>query len=251
MEVGGISLLVALGAGLFSFLSPCLLPLVPPYLAYLTGTSTTPTTGGKHGSPTEIKARAYAPFLHSLSFTFGFSVVFVSLGVSLGIIGFFLREHQDIVQKVAGSLLIALGLHLAGVITIPFLEREQRLGIEGGTGYLRSFLVGCSFAAGWSPCIGPTLGAILALAVSGANVAQAAVLLGAYSAGLAIPFLLLGLAFNALLPLYRWLRLISPVINYVSGATLVVVGVLIFTNSLINLNSLFDWGPFSKLTPTL
>jgi len=252
MELGGIGLGVAFAAGVLCWLSPCLLPLVPTYLAYLGGATAQGMAVAAEGGGTTVAVRPVAvtvraPFKHALSFVAGFSLVFILFGVSLGVIGFFLRAHQDIVQKVAGSLLILLGLHLAGVITVPFLEQERRLQAEAGTGYVRSFLVGCSFAAGWSPCIGPTLGAILALAVSGGSVAQAAVLLTAYSAGLAVPFLAMGLAFNALLPAYRWLRRVSGVVNYVSGAVLVVVGVLMFTNSLINLNSLFNFGPLSDL----
>jgi cytochrome c-type biogenesis protein len=188
---------------------------------------------------------------HALGFVLGFSAVFVLFGVSLGLLGFFLRQHLDMVQKVAGSLLILLGLHLAGVIPMPWLEQERRPSLARGTGYARSFLVGASFATGWSPCIGPTLGAILALAVSGGTVPQAAALLLAYSAGMALPFLAMGAAFNALGPIYRWLRRWAWAVNYVSGVVLVVVGVLVFTDSLVGLNRLFDWGPLSRLSGRL
>ena len=247
--------------------SPCVLPPIPAYLGYLTGASIegTPTTQaaaaggnpghGASGSPVAVStltgnpqaAVAVAtpsPFLHSLSFVGGFSLVFIAFGVSLGLLGFFLRDQQDIILKVAGALLIILGLHLSRVITIPWLEQERRLQINGGTkvGYGRSFLVGSAFSAGWSPCIGPTLGAILALAISSGTVAQAGILLLAYSAGLAIPFLAMGVAFNSVRPVYERIKPHLGAINYVSGALLIVIGILIFTNSLINLNSLFNFG---------
>ncbi|MFQ5880832.1 MAG: cytochrome c biogenesis CcdA family protein, partial [Dehalococcoidia bacterium] len=185
-----------------------------------------------------------SPFLHALSFTSGFSLVFILFGISLGLVGFFLRDQQDIILKLAGGLLIVLGLHLSRVITIPFLEQERRLDVDAGTkvGYARSFVVGSAFSAGWSPCIGPTLGAILALAVSSGTVLQAGILLLAYSAGLAIPFLAMGLAFNSVKPIYNRVKPYMGVVNYVSGALLIVIGIIIFTNSLINFNSLFNFG---------
>ncbi len=272
IEIGGISILVAFVAGLLSIASPCLLPLVPAYLGYLTGASLEGTTAqepatamgqvssqasGSPGggavatlsmsgsqAPAAARASTPSPFLHSLSFVGGFSLVFIVFGVSLGILGFFLRDQQDLILKVAGGLLIILGLHLAKVITIPFLETERRLDVGSGTkvGYGRSFIVGSAFSAGWSPCIGPTLGAILALAVSSGTVLQAGFLLLAYSAGLAIPFLAMGLAYNSVKPIYNRIKPYVGIVNYASGALLIIVGILIFTDSLINLNSLFNFG---------
>jgi len=255
LELAGVSVFVAFAAGLLSCASPCLLPLIPAYLGYLTGASMEPlaigaTAGGSSGvaaikgNPHSLTVSTPSPFLHAVSFVSGFSAVFVLFGVSLGIIGFLLRDQQDIILKVAGGLLIVLGLHLAKVITIPFLEQEHRweLGPKTKVSYARSFLVGSAFSAGWSPCIGPTLGAILTLAVSSGTVAQASVLLLVYSAGLAIPFLAMGLAFNAVRPLYQRLKRYMGAINYLSGALLIIVGILIFTDSLINLNSLFNFG---------
>ena len=210
------------------------------------------TTTSTQSSPTTVPSSAIAttsvpppsPFLHSLSFVSGFSLVFVTFGVSLGIVGFFLRDQQDIILKVAGSLLIVLGLHLARVITIPWMQQEKRIevGVGQRIGYTRSFLVGSAFSAGWSPCIGPTLGAILALAVASGTVAQAGILLAAYSLGLAVPFLSMGLAFHSVKPLYIRIKRYTGIVNYISGALLIVIGILIFTDSLINLNSLFNFG---------
>lgn len=274
LEIGGISVLIAFVAGLLSIASPCILPLIPAYLGYLTGVTlegedampstpqpaqgeTAVASTGAHGGAAvdamalpdggRIRAPTVAtpsPFLHAVSFVGGFSLVFILFGISLGIIGFFLRDQQDFIFKIAGGSLIILGLHLSGVITIPFLEVDRRLDVGAGAkiGYARSFMVGSAFSAGWSPCIGPTLGAILALAISSGTVAQAGILLLAYAAGLAVPFLALGLAYTSVKPVYLRIKRYMGPVNFASGALIIVVGVLIFTDSLINLNSLFNFG---------
>ncbi len=281
-EIGGISIFVAFAAGLLSVLSPCVLPLIPAYLGYLTGaaidspqpvpaTTATATaaasaaSGGGGGSatiavaggPPATVAPPPSPFLHGLAFVTGFSLILIAFGASVGLLGFFLggneffiRDQQDTILKVSGGALIVLGLHLSGVITIPFLETERRLNIKTGNrvSYVRSFVVGSSFSAGWSPCIGPTLGAVLALSAATASVWQGLILLAVYSAGLAIPFLAMGLAFNSVKPIFNWLKRYMGIINYASGALLIIIGILIFTNSLINLNSLFNFGFLGDLS---
>jgi len=260
LEIGGVSLFLAFAAGLLSCLSPCVLPLVPAYLGYLTGASLesdeartvvmtrAAVSGGSPGGVATLAAApsvsAPSPFLHAVSFVGGFSLVFVLFGISLGVLGYFLRDHEDVILKISGSLLIIMGLHLSGVITIPFLDQERRIdaGTSAKVGYARSFLVGSAFSAGWSPCIGPTLGAILALAVSSGTVAEAGVLLLVYSVGLSVPFLAMGLAYNSVRPLYQRAKRYVGVVNYVSGAMLIVVGILVFTDSLVDMNSLFNWG---------
>jgi len=260
LEVGGVSILLAFAAGLLSVASPCVLPLVPAYLGYLTGTALesapasqthvahSVSVGGSGGGVAVATAgRAYSapsPFFHSVSFVSGFTAVFVVFGASLGIVGWFLRDEQDLILKIAGGLLIVMGLHVSGVITIPFLEQERRLDVGSGAkvGYARSFMVGSAFSAGWSPCMGPTLGAIYALAISSGTVLQAGVLLLVYSAGLSVPFLAMGLAYTTVKPAYMRIKRYMGVINYFSGALLIVVGILIFTDSLINLNNLFNFG---------
>ncbi len=275
LELGGISIIVAFIAGLLSIASPCILPLIPAYLGYLTGAAlegtdvneqtpepaqsavvSSSSAGGGAGvaamtmpshkvaAGSSVSVSTPSPFLHSVSFVSGFSLVFILFGISLGIIGFFLRDQQDLIFKVSGGSLIVLGLHLAGVITIPFLETERRLNVSGGAkiGYARSFVVGSAFSAGWSPCIGPTLGAILALAVAGGTVLQAGVLLFAYAAGLSVPFLAMGLAYGSVKPVYNRIKRYMGVVNFASGALIIVVGILIFTDSLINLNNLFNFG---------
>ncbi len=259
LEIGGVSVFIAFAAGLLSCASPCVLPLIPAYIGYLSGAAAT-GVGASESSPGPGAAVAVAarpglaqsqPFLHAASFVLGFSLIFILLGASVGLIGllfsdqqFFLRDHQDTVLKVAGSMLIVMGLHLSGVITIPFLEQDRRLSLKVSdkVGYTRSFLVGSMFSAGWSPCIGPTLGAVLALSAASATVWQAVILLAVYSAGLGLPFLAMGLGFNFVLPVYRSAKKYIGVVNYFSGAMLIVVGILIFTNSLINMNSLFNFG---------
>jgi cytochrome c-type biogenesis protein len=171
-------------------------------------------------------------------------LVFVAFGVSLGVLGYFLRDHQEVILKLSGTLLIVMGLHLSGLITIRFLERQWRADPAVGTrvGYARSFVVGSTFSAGWSPCIGPTLGAILGLAVSSGTVAEAGVLLLIYSIGLSVPFLALGLAYNGVKPIYERAKRYSGMINAVSGAMIILVGILVFTDSLVDMSSLFNFG---------
>ena len=261
LELAGVSIFIAFFAGLLSVASPCVLPLIPAYLGYLTGVSleeptprgTTQAEGMTRSSsmPGSALPRTGvmtltrpSPFLHAASFVSGFSLIFVAFGVSLGALGFLLRDYQDIIFKVAGSLLIVFGLHLSGIITIPWLNKEWRpnVGSSRKISYARSFFVGSAFSAGWSPCIGPTLGAILALAISSGTVTQASILLIAYSAGLAIPFLVMGLAFNTLKPLYTRIKRHLRLINYASGVLIIVIGILIFTDSLVSLNNLFNFG---------
>jgi len=243
-EVGGVGLLVAFAAGLLSCASPCLLPLVPAYLGYLTGASSpSVSTSGPGAAAVAVGARATpSPFFHALSFVSGFSLVFVVLGTSIGVVGFLLRDHEDILAKAAGVLLIVLGLHLSRVITIPFLEEERRWQYTPTRrlGYARSFLVGSAFSVGWTPCVGPTLGAILALAATSSTVWQGGLLLVIYSFGLAIPFLAMGLAFNATRGVYERMRPFMGAVNIISGVLIIIVGILIFTGSLISLNQFFQ-----------
>jgi cytochrome c-type biogenesis protein len=262
LEVGGVSLIIAFVAGLLSVASPCVLPLVPAYLGYLTGsalegvpatTTVNVQTGGGSSSGAVamggLRTSTPSPFLHSVAFVLGFSAVFILFGISLGIIGWVLRDNQDYILKGAGVLLIIMGLHLSGVITIPFLEQERRLdvGRDAKVGYTRSFVVGSAFSAGWSPCIGPTLGAIFTLAVSSSTVAQAALLFAVYSAGLSIPFLAMGLAYNSVKPFYTRMKRYVGVVNYLSGALLIIIGILVFTDSVVNLNNTFDFWPFNQI----
>ncbi len=217
--------MAAFGAGLVSFVSPCVLPLVPVYFASLVGP--------------EILERETAPgpvpvFLHSFSFVLGFSLVFTLMGALIGLAGIAISPSSPLVQRISGSLLIAFGLFLLAALKIPWLNYEKRLTLPLGitTGYLRSFLIGSVFALAWTPCISPILGGVLALALSSETAWQGAFLLASYSLGLGLPFLIIGAAFGSISPLLKRIRGYSRLIYIVSGVLLVAVGVLILTNNL-------------------
>ena len=235
-----MNLFIAFGAGVLSVASPCVLPLVPIYVAHLVGT-TVVSSAGTQGPRT-------APLLHALSFVLGFSLIFVALGVSFGLLGFFIQGYKPVLEKVAGVLLMLLGLHLARVLVIPFLEMERRVHYSGGRiGYARSFVIGSAFAAGWVPCVGPILGAILTLAATSATAAQGGVLLTAYSLGLGLPFLAAGLALGPTAAFFRRFSRYLPAVSVASGVLLVAVGMLIFTNNLVLLNQYFDFFGLSAI----
>lgn len=230
MAVAEVSYLSAVLAGALSFLSPCVLPLVPPYLCYMAGISVdefrNPSTAVTAGAAT---SRAVSPrgavLLSSLFFTLGFSTVFVALGASATSIGMLLRTHMDILAQVGGVIIILMGLNFLGVLRIPLLSREARFQSGGKPATLTgAYVMGLAFAFGWTPCIGPILGAILAVAASQQTVAQGAGLLSLYSLGLAVPFWLAagfsGLFMAFLARFRRHLGLVEKIL----GALLVVTG---------------------------
>jgi len=229
--IENISLLVAFGAGLASFLSPCVVPLVPVYLASLCGPEIFE----------QKVARIRLPmFLHSLSFVIGFSIVFTLLGAAAGLVGFAINPQSIVIRLIAGSMLIAFGLFMLAALKVPWLNYERRLTPSLGTttGYLRSFLTGSIFCLAWTPCIGPILGGILTLAWGSATVWHGAYLLAIYSLGLGLPFLAMGVAFDFIAPLLRSINRYSSWIYIISGLLLVVIGILILTNRLIWLNTI-------------
>lgn len=222
-------------AGVLSFLSPCVLPLVPVYLGYLTGST-------HHGS--EMPRRR--TILHALAFVLGFGTIFVVLGASVGLIGYFLLDLLPAALRIGGVLLIVMGLHLTGIIRIPFLYMEKRLEMGKTTEptVWSSALVGVVFGAGWTPCVGPVLGGILSLAAVSGTALEGAFLLAVYTVGLGIPFLLAALGVERLVSNMRkigpWLRWVEVA----SGVLLILVGVLIFTGQFTRLNALFiQWTP--------
>jgi cytochrome c-type biogenesis protein len=219
-----VSLFVAFGAGLLSFFSPCVLPLVPVYLASVCGTEILES---------ETKRSRFPIFFHSLSFVVGFAIVFVALGAAAGLAGFAVGSHS-LILKIGGGLLIAFGLFLLASLKFPWLNYEKRLSPSLGatSGYLRSMLVGALFSLAWTPCIGPVLGGILTLALSSETAWQGAYLLAIYSLGLGIPFLVIGFAFDSFRPLLRRLHRYSTWTYLFSGVLLIVVGILILTNTL-------------------
>ncbi len=231
-----VSLLTAFGAGLISFISPCVLPLVPGYISFVSGVSLETMKGEARakGSMTKIA-------LNCLLFILGFSVVFISLGASATYVGQFLNEKLILFSKIAGVVVIIFGLHVMGVFRIPFLQYEKRFHAQTKPlGWFGSFLVGLAFAFGWTPCIGPILGAILAFASTQETVKEGVYLLTAYSLGLGLPFFATGIAMNTFLGLSRGIKSHFRKIEIVSGILLVLVGVLILTNSLQRLVFLFQ-----------
>jgi cytochrome c-type biogenesis protein len=220
-----VSLLIALGAGLLSFLSPCVLPLVPVYLATVCGPEILEPGAEKKRLPV---------FFHSLSFVVGFSLVFIILGAGVGLLGFTLGVNTALTRYIAGGLLIAFGLFLLASLKIPWLNYERRLAPSTGatTGYLRSLLIGAIFSLAWTPCVGPVLGGILTLAWSSETAWQGAYLLAVYSLGLGIPFLIIGAAFDSIRPFLRRIHRYSTWSYIISGLLLIAVGILILTGNL-------------------
>jgi cytochrome c-type biogenesis protein len=237
---GSIGFAAAFAAGVVSFLSPCVLPLIPAYLSFMTGLTTAELSGGQRST-----ARVMVP---AFLFVAGFSLVFVGLGASASVLGQFLAQYRDIAEKIGGLLVIGFGILMLGIIKVPWLYGEARgdMAASRKFGRAAAFVMGMSFAAGWTPCVGPILAAILGLASASGNVAYGALLLLAYSLGLGVPFLLVALLFDRATPLLRWLNRHSLVINRVAGVTLVIVGVLIFTG---RLGALATW--LTKVLPTL
>lgn len=227
-----ISILVAFGYGFLSFLSPCVLPLIPVYLGGLVGPEI---------FEERTKRRQLPIFLHSLSFVIGFSAVFTLWGAGSGLIGAALVEHLNVVRQVAGALLIIFGLLMLATLKIPWLNYERRLNLPWFTNrsYLRSFLVGAVFPVAWIPCLSWVLGGILLLASTSQTAWRGALLLVVYSLGLGIPFLALGAAFDFLMPLLKNIRRYSAWIYVASGLLLITVGILVLFDKVIWLQGLF------------
>ncbi len=228
-----ISIGIAFLAGLVSFVSPCVLPLVPAYLSLLTGESLEDLRENANAS---LRTRAIG---HSLAFIAGFTIVFVALGLTASEIGGLLNAHRMLIAQIGGIVVIVLGLQMMGMIRIPFLMMDKRVHVahERRT-YWTSGLVGIAFAAGWSPCIGPILGGILAIA-SQEQSAQAVVLLLSYSLGLAVPFFLTALAIGAVLPALNRVKRFLPAIEFTAGLFLVVVGLVLVNNAFLTVAGWF------------
>ncbi|HEX6433306.1 MAG TPA: cytochrome c biogenesis protein CcdA [Gemmatimonadales bacterium] len=224
-EPAALGIVVAFTAGLLSFLSPCVLPLVPSYVGFLTG-MTQPESG----------VRRRAALAHALLFIIGFSLVFILLGASATALGRALGYYQIWLQRAGGVLIILFGLVCLGAFSSRLLSGERRLHLERKpVGYLGSALVGMAFAAGWTPCIGPVLGGILGLAASSTDVSRGMLLLAVYSAGLALPFLVAALALESFLSWFRRFRPFLPWVMRVSGVLLVLVGFLLLTGEFTRL----------------
>jgi cytochrome c-type biogenesis protein len=225
-----VTLLAAFLAGVLSFISPCVLPLIPGYLSFVSGITLEEMRGGGTLAAPTPGARRKA-VIASLAFVLGFSLVFISLGASATALGAYLMERLTVLGKIAGIIIILFGLHMMGVLRIGWLYSEKRVQTQKKpAGFFGAMVVGVAFAFGWTPCIGPILAAILAVAAAQESVGQGVKLLAVYSLGLGIPFIATSLAINQFFAASARIRKHYHAIEVVSGALLVIVGVLIFTN---------------------
>jgi len=216
-----IGIVIAFTAGVFSFLSPCVLPLVPSYLTFVTGMSLEDLQEGVNRKAT---------FMHSLLFVTGFSLIFILLGASASFLGQFLRAYELWIARIGGVIIILLGMHMAGVFRLTPLMREKRMHLnDKPAGYLGTLGVGMAFGAGWTPCIGPILGAILTFGMTQDTMWAGVGLLTVYSLGLALPFLLASLMLDWFLQTFKKFRQWIPIVEKASGVMLIVLGLLLLT----------------------
>ncbi len=229
------AMFVAMLAGLLSFVSPCVLPIVPPYLAYMGGITMKDMTEGNRASRKAI--------LPAVFFVLGLSTVFLFLGFTASAFGAFFLQNQELFAKISGAVVIVFGLHFLGIFRIGLLDREARLdaGAKGGSSF-GAYILGLAFAFGWTPCIGPQLGAILSLAASEASVTRGTVLLGVYAAGLGLPFLLAAVFIQRSLGLMNRIKPWMGAIEKAMGVLLIIVGVALVTGAF----SAFSWWLLEK-----
>jgi cytochrome c-type biogenesis protein len=231
-----ISLFAAFGAGLLSFISPCVLPLVPSYVSYITGLSLDQLSDVK-----ERRRFRETIVINSLLFIAGFSCVFIAFGASASLIGQFLIAYQEHLRKIGGVLIVIFGLYLLGVLNLSFLTAEKRFQFSNRpAGYLGSFLIGVAFAAGWTPCVGPVLGTILLYASTTDALTDGVALLASYSLGLGLPLFATALGVDRFLSYFKQARAYLWGVSAVSGVFLIVVGVMIYANSLTMLTSFLE-----------
>lgn len=227
-----ISLVLAFSAGLLSFLSPCVLPMIPAYISYLTGTSIKEIQEEKPKLLILYKA---------IGFIIGFSIIFLLMGVSVTSIAKVLFMHKELFRKTGGIMIIIFGIHTMGIIKLGFLYREKRfLKADKINGTFSSILLGIAFAAGWTPCIGPILSSILIYASNTESIGKGTLLLGIYSLGMAVPFLFTALAIDSFTKYLRKITKYLPVISILSGTLLIIMGILIYTNKLAILSQYFS-----------
>ena len=227
MQSASLGITISFTAGLLSFLSPCVLPLIPSYVSFITGLSLD-----------DIQRSRRHTLIHSLLFIAGFTLVFLILGATATVLGQVLLRQRDWVGRIGGVLVILLGLYLLGVLNIGALATERRLHIANKPiGYLGTLLVGMAFAAGWTPCIGPILGGVLTYTASSADLNRGLVLLFAYSLGLAVPFVLAALMIDRFMELFQRYRGALIWMSRVSGVLLIIVGVLMITGSMTVLSA--------------
>ena len=227
MDGGQVSFALAFGAGVASFLSPCVLPVVPGYVGFVTGVTLDDVRSADGGA---VRRRAA---VHSALFVLGFSLLFVALGASATALGTVLRRALPLIRQIGGAMVVLFGLYLLGVLRLPLLMQEKRVQLASKpAGMLGSVIAGVAFGAGWTPCVGPVLASILLVAGTSATVLQGAALLAAYAAGLGIPFFVAAVAFNWFLARTPLLRRWLVPIERATGAVMVVAGALLFTGRL-------------------
>lgn len=228
-----VTLAIAFLGGILSFLSPCCLAMMPGYVAHLAGASVSDKRNAGFQRTT---------FLHSLVFVAGFSMVFVAIGVSLGLVGFVLTEKLPLLSRIGGVILILAGLNLIGILKIPFLFRTRQLDYSPSQrlGYLRSFLIGMTFSIGWTPCVGPILGGILTLAITSESVGNATYLLVAYSIGLGIPFLATGAAIGTVSRYLNRFNRYSRATSLTAGTVMLGLGVFMALGQMWEVSRYFN-----------
>lgn len=228
-----ISIVLAFSAGLLSFFSPCVLPMIPAYISYLTGTSIK-----------ELKENSQKRLIiyKAIGFILGFSLIFIIMGASVTTIGKLFLEHKELLRKVGGILVIVFGIHTMGVIKLSFLYREKRvLKMDKYQGSFYSVFLGMAFAAGWTPCIGPILSSILIVATSLDSIGKGILLLGSYSLGMAVPFLFMAMAIGSISNYLKRIAKYYTAIKIISGVLLIAMGILIYTNKLAIINQYFNF----------
>jgi cytochrome c-type biogenesis protein len=227
-----VNILVAFTAGIFSFLSPCVLPLIPSYLSFISGVSLEEVRAAQVGSRMRWRVA-----WNALAFILGFSLVFVSLGASASFLAGFFLSYRSVIRVLGGVFILAVGIYLMGFVKIPTLDRYLQFHLKDKPGgYLGSALVGMTFGAAWIPCVGPILGAILTLAATSTEIGTGVFYLGTYAAGLALPFFLSAVAVNSFFEFSRKFRRYLQVVHVTAGILLVIVGVLLITDYMTLLN---------------
>jgi cytochrome c-type biogenesis protein len=220
MENPTIGLLIAFSAGLLSFLSPCVLPLIPSYVTFITGLSLD-----------DVQNARRSALIHGTLFVLGFTLIFLALGAGATMLGQSLLQYRDWISRVGGVVIIVFGLYLLGVLNIGFMSRERRFHVaDKPVGYLGTLVVGVAFGAGWTPCIGPILGSILVYTSTQADLGRGMWLLLAYSLGLAVPFLASAIAIDRFTAFFQRVRPQMVLVSRISGIVLIVIGILLITN---------------------
>jgi len=236
MDTQPVSIVLAFAAGVLSFISPCILPLVPAYIGYLSGRAV------QRESPGRVMT-----FSHALAFVIGFTAIFtIIFGLAAGLLSETFSAYLSVLRQVGGIIVIVLGLHLLGVIHLSFLDYDRRLGntvAAAQYGYLTSFVLGVSFSAGWTPCVGPMLSAIFSLALNEGQAGRAVFLFFVYSMGLGVPFLAVALALDSATARLKAINRYMGVVERISGLLLLLIGLLLLTNGLAQLSRFFRWVP--------